>query len=506
MSRDHRRPVLRRLAAVVAAALLATVASSCSSDPQPPPAATGATTTTTTQPSTGGATSGTAPAPTGTSTGTVLPDGVTPVGAKWDWARYSSYEPYLQTLKGGYTYYEFVWCDIEPSPGTYSWSAVDRVAERTKALGMTLLIKIRVGLCWATDGEAQYARGAGKTESGMPKDLSTYADFISTAVKRYAPLGVTEFALENEVNSPSYWAGTPDQMEQLITAGAAAIRSASPQAKVVDFGLSSTTYGYGIANRLLEAGDTQAAIASWNSYYERRIGTRGDKIPRVSDEAGLKAVLGSEQGVRNLAYLALDTRLAEAKVVDVRQIHFYEKWSSVPDLMAYLEATTPAGIPIEAWEVGRFFRDDTSDEQTAAGEATQTMAGLLAAGVTVAIWLPLAVNPQGRNPDEPRYGLLDPSGSVRPSGTVMTEMAKASRGATTVVPISGPTLFGVGFEQSGSSTLFVWSKGPVSVPSGASAARAGTQPVAGTGSIDASTGPVQITTSESVASFLGSQK
>ncbi|MEO6999692.1 MAG: hypothetical protein ABI112_16570 [Terracoccus sp.] len=437
---------------------------------------------------------------------TAAPAGTTPVGAKWDWARFDAYQPYLAGLKGGYTYYEFVWCDIEPTPGQPDWSTIDQVVERTKSLDMTLLLKIRVGMCAATDGQPQFSRGANKTESGMPKNLGAYQAFITAVVKRYAPQGVTEFALENEVNSPSYWGGTPAQLKTLITAGAQAIRAGSPQAKVVDFGLSSTTYGYGIADRLLKAGNEQGAVDAWNSYNERRIGTRGNKIPRVTSAADLQAVLDSDQGRRNLTYLTMATDLARAKVVDVRQIHFYEKWSSVPDLMAYLAASTPPGTPIEAWEVGRFFRGSDTDDATTTGEVMQTMSGLLASGVRVAIWLPLAVNPDGRNPDEPRFGLLDPSGSVRPAGQMITDLATASRGAT-AVPVSKGGLTGVGYDGAGGSVLFVWgATAPVTVPPGTKAAGPGQAPRPVSGTVDAATAPVQLRTDTSVSAILASQK
>ena len=73
----------------------------------------------------------------------------------------------------------------------------------------------------------------------------------------------------------------------------------------------------------------------------------------IRDRAGLEQALTSEQGARNLTYLALMNDLAGRKVVDVRQIHFYETYSSVPALFSYLRADHTASTPIEAWEVGR---------------------------------------------------------------------------------------------------------------------------------------------------------
>ncbi|HET7475014.1 MAG TPA: hypothetical protein VFJ97_03205 [Dermatophilaceae bacterium] len=487
-----------RLAAWGAVIMLAAATAGCTGGTAgggastPPPSATGGTT-----------------APTTGVTAPTAGPGVTPVGAKWDWGRFDSYRPYLASLSGGSTYYEFVWCDIEPSPGHRDWSTVDKVAQRTREIGMRLLLKIRVGRCWATSGEAQFSRGkANKTESGMPRDLAAYAAFVKEAVQRYSAYGVTEFALENEVNSPSYWGGTPDELRQLVTVGARAIHEADRQAKVVDFGLASTTYGYGIADDLLKAGDEAGAVRAYNQYYERRFGTRGARLPQVSTAAQLRQVLAAEQGVRNLTYLAMASELARQGVVDVRQFHFYEKWSNVPMLLAYLSRHTPSGTPIEAWEVGSFWKGAATDDAQRSDEMVKTVSSLLAGGVRTAIWLPLAVDPSGRNADEPRYGLIDPSGSVRAAGTAMSGIAEAARSAH-AVPVAKDGLSGVGFEKGDTSTMYLWgSAGSVTVRSGASAGPVGAtlRRVSAGQTVAVSEAPVEVRVDEPVATFLSGQR
>src|SRR5687767_5783340 len=34
-----------------------------------------------------------------------------PMGAKWDWGRFTEFSPFLTSVSGGRTYYEVVWCD-----------------------------------------------------------------------------------------------------------------------------------------------------------------------------------------------------------------------------------------------------------------------------------------------------------------------------------------------------------------------------------------------------------
>jgi hypothetical protein len=396
-----------------------------------------------------------------------------PLGAKWDWGRFTEFSPYLKSVAGGRTYYEVVWCDIEKKQGSPNWGALDRVATRSREVGVTLMLKLRVGRCWATKGDATHERGSkSKTESAMPTDLDAYKAWVRSAVTRYSKFGVHEYAIENEINSRSFWAGTPEQFSTLARTAAGEIRAADPAAQVVDAGLSSTTYGYGIADWLLREGREADALAAYNAYYERRMGTRGDQIVEVRTRSDLETALGSEQGLRNLAYLNLMRQLATEKVTDIRQVHFYEKYSSVPLLFAYLKAHTPRSTPIEVWEVGRFDRSDgAGDEATTSNEVLKTMSLVLAEGASVAIWLPLAFDPDGRNADEPRYGLLEPDGKVRQAGRIFASMVEASRGAE-VVRIAANGVTGVGFDKDGSTTAFVWSdrKAVVQLPAGSQAA------------------------------------
>ncbi len=422
----------RSLALVAAAALLLT---GCTPDPEPRPQ----------------------PAPT---TSFQLPGragGTTVFGAHWDWNRFEQFEPYLRKLAGSSTYYELSWCDIEKTQGSPDWTALDRIADRSRALNISLDLKIRTGVCWATGGAAQFTRGqANKTESAMPKDMAAYQAFVTALVKRYQPYGVTQYAVENEVNAQQYWAGTPEQYEELVRAAAAAITKADPAARVADSGISSVAMGMGIAARLLEAGQADAAVAAYRAYFARRTGTRGKQIPEVADEAGLRTALAHPTNVRNLAYLAVTERLLDDKVVAVRQLHFYEHPDGITPLLEYLTAETPTGVPVEAWEVGRFDKSADADPVLVADEMTKVASRLAAGGIKEIVWLPLAYNPANRAGAEVRYGLLDPDGKERQAGTMLAGLAAAARGAT-ASPVSQDGLDGVAFSGKQGTRMVVWS-------------------------------------------------
>jgi hypothetical protein len=478
LPRRHQRPAVHLLALLVALA----VAAACTSGRDRQPAAG--------QPS----------RPAGPSyAGPAVRGQANPLGAKWDWSRLDSFSPYLKGLSGGATFYELVWCQVEPQPGMRDWSVVDGVARSSQRLGYRLYLKIRVGSCWANRDRGGHLRGAKrKTASAMPVDLAAYRGFVDAAVRRYAAMGVHEYAIENEPNAANFWEGTPQQLERLATEAAAAIRAADPKALVVDPGVSSTAYGVAIAKRLLDQGHPDEAVAAYQRYYARRFPVRGRNLPQAHNEAELRAALQTDQARGNLAYLQLADRLAANRVVDVRQLHFYEPWDNVPALVDYLHATLPAGFPVQAWEVGMFWVGGTGQPQARAGEVVKTVASLLAGGVRPVIWLPLAFDPGGRHGDEPRYGLLDPDGAVRPAGDAVRSIAAAAGRASSVRAVRSPSVSGVAFGTTASTTLVLWSASQATVAAppgeGASAQGAGGEPLPwGAGGLRVGTEPVLLT-------------
>jgi len=403
---------------------------------------------------------GPAPAPPAGIGGRTVPGGGPTLGAKWDWSRAERFTPYLGRLPAGATFSELVWCDVEPERGRVDWSTPDRVVRSARRLGYAVFLKLRVGSCWATpDPHPDQRRGAkGKTASAMPADLEAYRAWVDTAVRRYAPLGVHEYAIENEVNAANFWADSPAAYERLAAVAAAAVRAADPRALVVDCGISSTAYGVAIADDLLRRGRAAEAVAAYQRYYSRRFQRRGRDFPEVADGAGLRAALARPEARRSLAFLEVANRLARQRVVDVRQLHFYESWDNLPALLGYVRAAVPPGFPLQAWEVGMFWPGGNGDATARAGELVKTVSLLLAAGVRPLIWLPLAFDPGGRHAGEPRYGLLEPDGRPRPAAAAFQRLAAAATGATSWEGVTGRDLAGVVFGRGGSSALVVWSE------------------------------------------------
>ena len=397
------------------------------------------------------------------------------LGTKTDWSSLGPARPYLRSLRGGPTFYEVTWCDIQHESGVMDWRNPDTVVDQAHGLGFNTMLKIRVGECpWLTGEVPEYLRGKqAKTESSMPLDLTAYAEFVEQVVDRYASAGVNEYAIENEVNSESFWDGTVGEYRRLVAIAARVIHRTDPDAGVADAGMSSVASGYAVVDRLLRLGDAQRAVDAYNAYFSRRIGTRGEQIVRVRSEAGLRAALSLEKARRNLAYMRVTERLVERGLVDARQIHFYEEWSSLPLLLEYLHATTPAAIPLELWELGAYLGHTQLDNRQAAAELVKVISLALGGGVTKIVWIPLFAEPDGGE-DLKLFGLLSSSATTRSASAAFAAL-DAAADKTVPVAINGAAVVGTAFRRQRQGTAYLWSRcSPVivSLPAGSRVGRA----------------------------------
>ncbi|QKE85804.1 hypothetical protein [Arthrobacter sp. NEB 688] len=420
----------RRTAVVAALAALLVGLSGCTTEPEPVPTP--------------------VPMPTHAST---------PLGAKWVWSDFDRIKPALGELTGGHTYVEVVLCDVQPSRGEFDWSTPDSFVQRARGIGVGSLVKLRTGRCWATPGTAKFARGQGVTESTLPRDMDVYTDFVQRAVRRYAALGVTEFAVENEVNSPSFWDGTPQDYAVLARAAARAVHAADPDAVVVDGAVSSAGAGYALVASLLAAGRDAEALSTYRTYYARRFGTReGDAaIDDVSTVAGLRAELARPGPSSMVRFTDAIDGLFREGVFQVRQVHFYEPWQALPAMLAFVRARTPEGVPLELWELGIYDEDRSPAAGERTAEVVKSTVIALGAGVRKVLWLPFLDNPDGRQ-GQNLHGLLTASGDVRGA---FSAFALVSRAAADDAPVAGVRRAGLAGATFGSTrpTVVAWATG-----------------------------------------------
>jgi hypothetical protein len=383
-----------------------------------------------------------------------------PFGLKWNWAQLDVLREGLIAAAGGASFYEFEWCGVEPREGERDFAEVDARVDGMVRLGYKPLLKIRTGACWVNGGGAgdTPAKRKRKTPSAMPEDLDVYKAFVADVVKRYSPKGVKAYAIENEVNARNFWRGTPEEYTELLRAGAAAVREADPDVAVLDGGLSSIGYGPVVAGDLLDAGRSDEAVAFWQAFFARRFDREEFVFEPADTPDELRRVLATEPAKRAREYFAATAEAAAD--LDAWQLHYYEPWEFLPTVLGAIRARVPAGLAIEAWEVGIAWPGGTFDAEAAAHETVQLLASGQALGVGRLIYLPAAYTPGGLRDEEIWRGLWEPTGKPRPAADAYLTLVKSSAGAVGVpVPVPAGNLAGVAYDHGAASKTVVWASG-----------------------------------------------
>ncbi|WP_214103544.1 hypothetical protein [Acrocarpospora catenulata] len=344
--------------------------------------------------------------------------GSNPFGLKWDGYQHPPrYDADIGAYAGGATFHDIVWCAVEPVAGARDWTLDDRVVTGLLTVRYHVMIRIRIGTCWATGDPADPRPRA--AASRPPADLTAYQAFVDDLVRRYAAMGVHQYAIENEIDAANFWADDPATYAKIGRAGAQAVRRADPTATVTDPGLSSSSYGIAVA-RAYDLGARPAeALRLYTAYYARR-GT--GRFPAAPDLDALRAAFDSPAGQRTLAAHQAVRELVEGGVFDVYQLHYYDPWALLPEVLDYVRRGLPGTVKVEAWEVGTFWPGPDYDERTHGAETAKLVVTLLAAGVRRVVYLPLYYRPGAIAPNETWRGLYGADDRARPAKTVFDQL------------------------------------------------------------------------------------
>src|SRR5579884_1491041 len=154
-----------------------------------------------------------------------------PLGIAWGFlygyqnVRAEQYMPQVRSLGAGSTKVYLFWNQIEPEPGRFDWTAVDRFADQLQSPDEGL-ISIFSSSLWATT----------RTEAILPpspaKRPQDYYRFINTLV-RHCRGRVRYWQNDSEPNNPIYWSGTKEQFVDQLKIFYKAVKDADPRAIVI---------------------------------------------------------------------------------------------------------------------------------------------------------------------------------------------------------------------------------------------------------------------------------
>ncbi|MFE4502753.1 cellulase family glycosylhydrolase [Rhodococcus sp. NPDC056743] len=245
-----------------------------------------------------GSLSACAPKPVPTTTTTAPPATCSSVGlgiaggAPLNWLSQADLDTELSAMKNaGTTWLRFDidWSAVEPTKGQQNWAATDRVVDRARLQGLSL-----VGIVTYTPA---WARVAGATDThGYPSDTAAFAKFAQQAAQRYSTR-ISTWEIWNEPNLTQFFRPKPnvDTYASILKAASTSIRAVQPGAKILNGGLApAVDNGSDISpvtylNALYNAGakpyfdvfsihpyswpalPSDASTSSWNTFYRIRL-------------------------------------------------------------------------------------------------------------------------------------------------------------------------------------------------------------------------------------------
>jgi hypothetical protein len=267
---------------------------------------------------------------------------------------------------------------------------------------------------------------------------------------------VHRYAIENEPDVTNFWAAPLSAYARLVRRVAPVIRKADSRARIIDAGTSSTAYGVVLAADKLRH-HPRAALRTYRRYYARRISGGISRWPAADSVQELRAILTSAPAHRAERAVQVNLRLANRRVVDAYQLHYYEPASQLDALLRYLNRHLHRSVAIEAWEIGVARPGSGYDARAQADDTFRIVGRLLAAGVRPIVYLPVAFTPSGR--PQVFRGLVQPDGAVLASGNGWLALAEAlARLHDGRVHKAGGGLFGATWSSDGRDAALVWAK------------------------------------------------
>src|SRR5581483_11193421 len=152
-----------------------------------------------------------------------------------------------QAAGAGWIRLSLGWRLINPSQGTFTYTAVDKLVSGAHSRGMKVLGMLADTPNWASSDPSCATTCSADASLYPPADYTNWTAFVSNLATHYAQACHTDPSLCVEAyevwNEPGtgvgHWKGTPAQYAQLLSTAYDAIHAADSQATVLNGGLTS---------------------------------------------------------------------------------------------------------------------------------------------------------------------------------------------------------------------------------------------------------------------------
>jgi hypothetical protein len=159
----------------------------------------------------------------------------------------------LESLRPpGASYYRLwdkkvAWRDVNPAPGVFDWSILDRRISLVESWGGKPLMVLGLTPQWAAADPAAGDPRWGAGTASPPADINTWREYVRALVQRYGSR-IGAYELWNEANLQTFWTGTPAQMAEMVNVA------------VQEIGNTALTIAPSVTTRLRSGADFSKAM------------------------------------------------------------------------------------------------------------------------------------------------------------------------------------------------------------------------------------------------------
>lgn len=118
------------------------------------------------------------------------------------------------------------WRDVNPAPGVFDWSILDRRIALVERWGGKPLMVMGLTPQWAAANPAAGDPRWGAGTASPPADVESWRSYVRALVQRYGSR-IGAYEIWNEANLQTFWTGTPVQMAQMVDVAVQEIGSTS---------------------------------------------------------------------------------------------------------------------------------------------------------------------------------------------------------------------------------------------------------------------------------------